>query len=72
MYAKAKVTLDGGSPVTVDLYSATVVWQQKVWSSGLLVNGAHTVKIQWTGTKRSVATGTNINLDAVDVTGTLS
>jgi len=70
-YGKAKVTVDGGSPVTVDLYSASVLWKQKVWSTGILASGTHTVKIQWAGSKRTAATGTNINVDQVDVTGTL-
>ena len=71
VYGKAKVTLDGGSPVTVDLYSASVLWLQKVWDTGILASGAHAVKIEWTGTKSAAATDTNINVDAVDVTGTL-
>ena len=70
-YGKAKVTVDGGSPVTVDLYSAGVLWKQRVWSTGILASGTHTVKIQWAGSKRTAATGTNINIDQVDVTGTL-
>ena len=71
-YGKAKVTLDGGSPVTVDLYSASGLWQQKVWSTGILASGTHTVKIQWTGTKPAGASAANINVDAFDVTGTLN
>ncbi len=70
VYGRARVTLDAESPVTVDLYSATVFWQQKVWDTGLLADGAHTVTIEWTGTKCAAASDTNINVDAVDVTGT--
>ena len=70
-YGKAKVTVDGGTPVTVDLYSAGVLWKQRVWSTGILKSGAHTVKISWTGSKHTGATGANIDIDAVDVTGTL-
>ena len=70
-YGKAKVTVDGGSPVTVDLYSASVLWKQRVWSTGILTSGPHTVKISWTGSKHAGATGANIDVDAVDVTGTL-
>jgi hypothetical protein len=70
-YGKAKVTVDGGSPVAVDLYSASVLWKQRVWSTGILKSGAHTVKISWTGSKHTGATGANIDIDAVDVTGTL-
>jgi hypothetical protein len=58
-------------PVSVDFYSSTTLYKQKVWSTPFLVPGNHTVTITWTGTKRSAATATNINLDAVDVIGSL-
>ena len=70
-YGKAKVTVDGGDPVTVDLYSAATLYEQKVWSTGSLAPGNHTVKIEWTGSKNTSATATNINLAAVDVIGSL-
>jgi N-acetylmuramoyl-L-alanine amidase len=70
-YGKAKVTVDGGDPVVVDLYSTTTLNKQKVWSTRLLARGNHTVKIEWTGTKNAAATDTNINLDALDLTGAL-
>jgi hypothetical protein len=72
VYGKAKVTLDGGAPVTVDLYDAAVTWQQKVWETGTLGSGNHTVKIEWTGTKNSAATATNVSIDAFDVVGSLT
>ena len=68
-YGQATVTVDGGAPTTVDLYNSKVRWQQRVWSTGILTMGAHTVKIEWAGTKSKGATGTNINVDAIDVTG---
>jgi Peptidase family M28 len=71
VYGVAKVTLDGKTTFTVDLYSPTVLYQQKVWDTGTLTPGYHTVKIQWTGTKNSRATATNIGMDAVDVSGSL-
>ena len=71
VYGKAKVTLDGGTPVVVDLYTAKEVWKQKVWETKTLVPGTHTVKIEWTGTKNSAATDTNIGVDAFDVIGVL-
>ena len=51
----ARVTLDGTTPVTVDLYNSSTLYKQKVWSSGPLTSGAHTVKIKYTGTKRSAS-----------------
>jgi hypothetical protein len=71
-YGKAKVTLDGGTPVTVDLYNSSVLYKQKVWNTGTLADGTHTVKIEWTGTKRSAATACNIGVDAFDVSGNLA
>jgi hypothetical protein len=70
-YGIAKVTLDGTKTFNVDFYSATTYYKKTVWSSGFLTPGDHSVKIEWTGTKRAVATGTNINIDAVDVRGVL-
>jgi len=72
VYGKAKVTLDGQAPVTIDLYSASTLYQQKVWETGKLASGTHTVKIEWTGLKNSAASNTYINLDAFDVLGTLA
>ena len=71
-YGQAKVTVDGGAAHTVDLYNATTVWKHTVWQTGTLKNGAHTVVISWTGKKRAAATGTNINVDAIQVTGVLT
>ena len=71
VYGMAKVTLDGRSLGTVDLYRASEMWQQKVWGTGQLEPGAHTVTIEWTGLSAEPATGTYIGLDAVDVTGVL-
>jgi hypothetical protein len=57
--------------VIVDLYSASALWKQTVWQTNALVPGTHTVEIEWTGTKSSTATGTNISVDAFDVIGVL-
>ena len=70
-YGKANVTVDGGDPVAVDLYSASTQMAQKVWETGTLTWGTHTVKIEWTGANNQAASGTGIDVDAVDVTGGL-
>ena len=72
VYGIAKVTVDGGTPVMVDLYSASTMYQQKVWNTGFLTDGTHTVVIEWTGTKNAKATKTNIGIDAVQVVGTVN
>jgi len=41
-YGIARVTLDDGKPVDVDLYSADFLWKQHVWNTGLLSPGEHT------------------------------
>jgi cell wall-associated NlpC family hydrolase/N-acetylmuramoyl-L-alanine amidase len=72
LYGKAKVSLDGAAPVTVDLFNPTEVWQQRVWNSGILTQGQHTLTIQWSWGRSRVATDTNLSLDAVEVVGTLT
>jgi hypothetical protein len=71
-YGQAKVTVDGGTAQTVDLYSSSTVWKKKVWTSATLKLGDHTVTISWTGKKNKSATGTNINVDAIITTGVLT
>ncbi len=66
--SRADVSLDGGAPVTIDLANATTLYQQNVWSTGVLADGLHTVKISW---KTGNAAGKYISLDAVEVVGTL-
>jgi hypothetical protein len=68
---QASVTIDGNKSSTVDLYSSATKSKQKVWDSGALEYGKHTVKITWLGTKNSKATGTAINVDGFQVTGSL-
>ncbi len=70
-YGIAKVTLDGTKTYSIDLYNGTAVYQRKVWETGTLDSGVHTVKIEWTGTRNGAATNTNIGVDAFDVAGSL-
>lgn len=69
VYGKAKVTVDDASAVTVDLYSKDRVWRHIVWETKTLPFGPHTVKIACAGKKRAAATGTYINVDAIEVVG---
>ena len=69
-YGKMKVTLDGTSTFTVDLYNATTaLYKQTLWSSGLLPLGDHTVTVEWAGEKNPASSNTYVSLDAVDVIG---
>ncbi len=68
----AKVRVDGGTAAYVDLYSPSTVYQQKLWGAGTLHSGTHTVTISWTGIRNRASSGVNVNIDAVDVVGTLT
>jgi 5-hydroxyisourate hydrolase-like protein (transthyretin family) len=69
----ARVTLDYGTPVEVDLYKSSTAYQQKVWATpATLASGTHTLIIEWTGKKNPASTGTYINADAFDTLGSLT
>ncbi len=70
-YGRIFVTLDGRAPVLVDLYNSGAQWQQKVWSTGFMAPGNHTVIVTRAGQKNTYSTGYVVNLDAVDVRGIL-
>jgi hypothetical protein len=53
----------------VDLYASPVKYQQKVWSTGVLTSGLHSVKIVRSA---SSASGKYLTLDAVDIYGTIA
>jgi peptidoglycan hydrolase-like protein with peptidoglycan-binding domain len=65
---KADVSVDGGAAQTVDLYSPTLAYQTKVWSSDTLAAGTHRVEIAWQAGNES---GAYITVDAFDVLGSL-
>lgn len=63
---RASVSVDGGTPVAVNLSSGTspTLYKQRVFGKTGLSNGLHTLKI--------TRTSGTINMDAVDVAGTLA
>ncbi len=66
---KVDVYLDGVLKKTVDLYSPTsTMHQQRVYSSGLLASGYHTLKLKRAASNLATAF---IDIDAVDVGGSL-
>ncbi len=65
---KADVWLDGAFKGTVDLYSGSLLYRQVVYSSGTLARGYHRLQIERNPTN---AAGAYINLDTVQVGGTL-
>ncbi|WP_053599654.1 S8 family serine peptidase [Bacillus sp. FJAT-18017] len=64
----ADIYVDGKKVKQVDLYSAKRQYKQKIWEATNLQKKSHTVKIVVTGKKRSSATGTNVDLDALKIT----
>ena len=64
----ARVSIDGGASVTIDLFSAATRDQQKVWSSPVLPDGYHRVQIWLSATSPA---GAYIDVDALDVHGSL-
>jgi uncharacterized protein YkwD len=66
--SKAYVSLDGGTARLVDLARTATAYQQKVWNTGILTSGVHTVKIWW---YPSNLAGKYISVDAFDIAGTV-
>lgn len=60
----AAVSVDGAASVPVNLSASSTVYKLKVWGTGPLAEGLHTVKIT-----RSAGT---LNVDAFDVTGSVA
>ncbi len=65
---KADVYLDGVKKTTIDLAASTASYRVKVWSTGTLAHGDHTVQIVRSS---SSAATRYVTLDAVDVVGSL-
>jgi subtilisin family serine protease len=64
---KASLSIDGGTPVIVDLYSVSPLWQSEIYSKTGLSAGAHTLKILVSGTRNSKSKGVNVAVDAFQV-----
>lgn len=59
---KARVSIDGSTKCTCDLYASSTRWQQKFTFSHL-GSGTHTVTITVTGTKNSHSAGKSVAVD---------
>lgn len=66
-FGKAKVSIDGGTPTVVDLYSPKTVWQKAVFEKRGLVNKTHTIKVEWANSKNVLSSGKGIEVDAFHV-----
>jgi hypothetical protein len=60
---RATVSVDGGAPVTVDLYSPTVKRANLVWVGNGLSATRHEIAVQVLGTKNAASTGTRVDID---------
>jgi len=63
----AEVILDGVSQGEIDLYSASALRQQKVFSVDGLENTQHTIQIKVTGRKNAAAAGAYVDVDGFTV-----
>jgi hypothetical protein len=63
----AAVSIDGGAETNVDFYSATRTGNVLLWTSPLLTQGTHTLKVRVTGTKNSSSGGTYVATDRGDL-----
>lgn len=66
-YGRARVHIDGVDQGVVSQYGPTG-WRERVWESKPLLQGQHTITIVPTGTRDVASRGTNIVIDALDVT----
>jgi hypothetical protein len=62
------VSVDGGTPQTVDNYAPSRNASGVVWTSPALAAGPHTLTIVNTGNRNSASAGINIAIDRADVT----
>lgn len=69
----ASVSIDGGTPTTVDLYkSGATANQVQFYTISGLPLGYHTIQVSATGTKNAASTGINITVDYFLVTVVVS
>ncbi|WP_248923999.1 OmpL47-type beta-barrel domain-containing protein [Paenibacillus hamazuiensis] len=61
------VSIDGGAETFVDLYAAARADQTLVYTSPVLPEGTHTLKVRVTGTKNAASSGTAVVADRIDI-----
>lgn len=62
------VSIDGGAETLVDQYSVTRADQVRMYTSPILLNGAHTITMRCAGQKNPTSSGTVVSVDRLDVT----
>ncbi|WP_219838551.1 S8 family serine peptidase [Paenibacillus sp. R14(2021)] len=64
---KASIYIDNKLVTTVDIYSPATKYHVPVFSSAVLVNGKHTIKVVNTGERNNQSTGTLVTIDALNI-----
>src|SRR5262249_13259386 len=67
-HGKAAISIDGGTETIVDYYASIRTDQKLMYTSAVLPDGAHTLKVRVTGTKNASSSDYVINADRVNVT----
>jgi stage II sporulation protein D len=65
-YGKAWVSVDGSTPVLIDLYSSKTLNQQRLYETGTLQMATHKLTVRVAGKKNTKATGYYVDVDAFD------
>lgn len=65
-YGKAWASVDGATPVLVDLYATKSLNQQRLFESAVLAQGTHTLTIRVVGTKNAKSTYHYVDIDAFE------
>jgi hypothetical protein len=63
---QADIYIDSAYQATIDLYSSSVLNQQKIYTKTGLSNGSHTIKVVCKGQKNASSTGYYIDVDAFE------
>ena len=66
-HGRAGVSIDGGPETVVDLYSPTRVDQAMVFTSGLLAQGSHLLRVRVLNSRNASSSGTAVTADKVEV-----
>jgi hypothetical protein len=67
---KAAISFDGGAETIVDLFALSSQHQTNYYSTPLLPNGVHTLRVRNTGTKNDLSRGYSVHADRLDVSTT--
>jgi len=63
----AAISIDGGTATNVDFYAPSRFDEALVYSSPVLANSTHTLRVEVTGTKNSASSNTVIPIDRIEV-----